>query len=61
LLRIPLQHAINRGADPIDVQPQQDYLDYKSQLNYLKLDYDRQQNYKRKCNYAKALQNQSRV
>ncbi|MCW2120037.1 efflux RND transporter periplasmic adaptor subunit [Flavobacterium sp. 7A] len=29
--------------NPDYVQPQQDYIDYKSQLNYLKLEYERQQ------------------
>jgi cobalt-zinc-cadmium efflux system membrane fusion protein len=43
--------------NPDYVQPQQDYLDYKSQLNYLKLDYDRQQELaKENVNTQKALQ-----
>jgi cobalt-zinc-cadmium efflux system membrane fusion protein len=43
--------------NPDYVQPQQDYLDYKSQLNYLKLDYDRQQELaKENVTTQKALQ-----
>jgi cobalt-zinc-cadmium efflux system membrane fusion protein len=43
--------------NPDYVQPQQDYIDFKSQLNYLKLDYERQKELaKENVNTQKALQ-----
>ena len=43
--------------NPDYIQPQQDYIDYKSQLNYLKLEYERQQELtKENVNAQKTLQ-----
>jgi cobalt-zinc-cadmium efflux system membrane fusion protein len=42
-LKVRKGQVVAMMQNPDYVQPQQDYIDYKSQLNYLKLEYERQQ------------------
>ncbi len=42
-LKVHKGQVVAMMQNPDYIQPQQDYIDYKSQLNYLKLEYERQQ------------------
>ena len=42
-LKVQKGQVVATMLNPDYVQPQQDYIDFKSQLNYLKLEYERQQ------------------
>ncbi|WP_366183408.1 efflux RND transporter periplasmic adaptor subunit [Flavobacterium ovatum] len=56
-LKVKKGQVIAMMQNPEYVQPQQDYIDYKSQLNYLKLEYERQQELaKENVNAQKTLQ-----
>jgi membrane fusion protein, heavy metal efflux system len=56
-LKVHKGQVVAMMQNPDYVQPQQDYIDYKSQLNYLKLEYERQQELaKENVNSQKALQ-----
>lgn len=56
-LKVHKGQVVAMMQNPDYVQPQQDYIDFKSQLNYLKLDYERQQELaKENVNTQKALQ-----
>ncbi len=56
-MRIRKGQVVAMMQNPDYVQPQQDYIDLKSQLNYLKQDYDRQQELSREnVNALKTLQ-----
>ena len=47
-LKVHKGQVVAMMQNPDYVQPQQDYIDYKSQLNYLKLEYERQQELQKK-------------
>ncbi|MEO5777340.1 MAG: efflux RND transporter periplasmic adaptor subunit [Flavobacterium sp.] len=56
-LKVHKGQIVAMMQNPDYVQPQQDYIDYKSQLNYLKLEYERQQELaKENVNAQKTLQ-----
>lgn len=56
-LKVLKGQVVAMMQNPDYVQPQQDYIDYKSQLNYLKLEYERQQELaKENVNSQKSLQ-----
>ena len=56
-LKVHKGQVVALMQNPDYVQPQQDYIDFKSQLNYLKLEYERQQELaKENVNAQKTLQ-----
>ena len=56
-LKVHKGQVVAMMQNPDYVQPQQDYIDFKSQLNYLKLEYERQQELaKENVNAQKTLQ-----
>ena len=56
-LKVKKGQVVAMMQNPEFLQPQQDYIDYKSQLSYLKLEYDRQQELaKENVNSLKSLQ-----
>ena len=56
-LKVHKGQVVAMMQNPDYVQPQQDYIDFKSQLNYLKLEYERQQELaKENINAQKTLQ-----